>query len=472
MKMQKYLAPVQWACYDNDCYIPEKWALESLAILNENMLVANKVHRDFETDLADYGDQVHTRRPAESKIKMRSDDTVASGLIQSTSSTDVPVILNRWANQSFTIKPGEMSKAFADLVNVYLRPRVVSIARTVDRSVLGRMAASFGTTNATRAGHLSGLTAANAYESVVELDQILNTNKAPDDGRSLLLSASAKAQMLLCDKFVKSMERGDGSSPITTAKLGTILNFETFLSQNVNSVLVGGDITATFTTGAAYAAEKADALAVTGIEATVVGEYCVVVGNDQPTYVTAKDTNVVTLSEPLKYGTGSGAKVTRYKSCSVSTTAVSGWGEGIVLKSYTTGKAPQVGQLLAFCDASTGANRHTYTVIESTDSGSTCEVVLDRPLERTITQDSTVACPGPYGSINPAFHRNALALVVRPLASVAGAGMACAVVSDPLTGLSVRVAIQDVINVGRTVAIDMLYGVAVLDSALCVPLLG
>jgi hypothetical protein len=471
MLMQKYAAPVQLACYDNDCYIPELWAQESVALLNENMGVANRVHRDFEQSLANYGDEVHSRRPAESKVMRRTDDTVASTLIQSTSSTDVPVKLNLWANQSFQIKPSEMSKSFLDLVNIYLRPRIVTMARTVDRSVLGRMAASFGATNVTRAGRLSGLDSTNVYQSVVELDQILNTNKAPEDGRSLMLSASAKAQMLLCDKFVKYTERGDGKSPITTAKLGTILNFDTYLSQNVNSCLVGGDI-ALYATLAAYAAEKADALGATGAEAMVVGEYVTVAGNDQPTYVTAKDTNVFTLSEPLKYGTLNAAKVTRFKSCAVSTTAASGWSEGIVLKSYTTAKAPQIGQLISFCDASTGANRHTYTVIESTDAGSTCTVVLDRPLERTITQDSTVVCPGPYGSFNPAFHRNALALVVRPLASVAGAGMACAVVSDPITGLSVRVSIQDIINVGRVVAIDLLYGIAVLDSSLCVPLLG
>jgi len=59
---------------------------------------------------------------------------------------------------------------------------------------------------------------------------------------------------------------------------------------------------------------------------------------------------------------------------------------------------------------------------------------------------------------------------VRPLASVGGAGMACSVISDQ--GLSVRVAIQDVINEGRIVSIDLLYGVAVLDQTLCVPLLG
>jgi hypothetical protein len=155
----------------------------------------------------------------------------------------------------------------------------------------------------------------------------------------------------------------------------------------------------------------------------------------------------------------------------VAFTAVAGWAEGISLKSHTSGKGPQVGQLLSFCDVTTGLNRHTYTVIEVVETATTTStVLLDRPLDRTITQDDTVVCPGPYGAINPAFHRNCLALVTRPLALQTGAGMLSAVHSAD--GIGISIAMQDWIGEGRKVSIDMLYGTAVLDSNLCVPLLG
>ena len=117
-------------------------------------------------------------------------------------------------------------------------------------------------------------------------------------------------------------------------------------------------------------------------------------------------------------------------------------------------------------------HRVTYTIIEAQEdiSGTYCTVLLDRPLEADIAKDTTHAYPGPYGSINIALHKNALALVTRPLATVTGAGMLCAVQSAD--GIGVRVAMQDMINVGRVVSIDMLAGVAVLDWRLCVPLLG
>ena len=97
-----------------------------------------------------------------------------------------------------------------------------------------------------------------------------------------------------------------------------------------------------------------------------------------------------------------------------------------MLYGYTHGKAPQVGQLLALADAADGVtHRVTYTIIEAQEdiSGTYCTVLLDRPLEADIAKDTTHAYPGPYGSINIALHKNALALVTRPLATVTGAGM-------------------------------------------------
>jgi hypothetical protein len=389
-------------------------------------------------------------------------------LNQTTSATDVPVVLNMWSNQTFCVKPGEMSLSFKDLVQTYLAPRIKVMAREIDRAVLGRMAASFGTTNATRAGTLNGLTSSTAYNSVVELDQIMNQNKAPQDGRVLLLAPSAKAAMLKSDNFIKAMDRGDGSSPITTAKLGTILNFDTYLSQNVNQVLSGAD-TQTLSLTEPHGVEYAGALEIAGT--VVMGEYLNIAGNDQPTYVTDISSGAMKLNEALKYAVLDDAVVTGYKSCAVAVTAAAGYAEGISLKSHTSGKGPQVGQLLSFCDATTGLNRHTYTVIEVVETATTTStVLLDRPLEKIITQDSTVVCPGPYGAINPAFHRNCLALVTRPMAVQSGAGMVSSVQSAD--GIGISICMQDVINEGRKVSINLLYGTAVLDSALCVPLLG
>jgi hypothetical protein len=342
---------------------------------------------------------------------------------------------------------------------------MMTIARGVDRALLGRAHAFLGVPTK-RVGRLGNLTKTNAYDCVVEADEILNVNRAPQEDRHLLLVASAKSATLKTEMFVKANERGDGGSALETAVLGQILGFDTYLAQNINSVLTGADI-ATHTVTEPYAVEYAGTQACTGAGAAMtVGEYVVVAGNDQPTYVTAKDTDSFTLNEANKYTTLDNAVATRYKKCAAAADYAAGYSEGIVVDGYTAGKAPQVGQLLAF---GAGASRRVYTVIESEDAGASCSVHLDRPLELAVGNDDP-AFPGPYGSLNLALHRNALALVTRPLAISDAHGISFGIADA--NGLGMRVAMQYQINKGLVVACDLLAGVAVLDTSLCVPVLG
>ena len=122
-----------------------------------------------------------------------------------------------------------------------------------------------------------------------------------------------------------------------------------------------------------------------------------------------------------------------------------------------------VGQLCAF---GTGAGRRTYTVIEINGN----DIILDRPLEVAVA-DGARAFPGPQGEMNLAFHREALALITRPLARPIANNVDAGVAS--YEGLSMRVTMQYNQSAGGTqVNCDMLAGLAVLDTNLACVLLG
>jgi hypothetical protein len=455
-------------CYDgNDALVPEIWAHEAVQLLYENMVAANLVNRQFDSEIQDYGDVIHTSKPAESKVVRRTDDTPSDGLSQSTSSSDIQVCLNQWFNQSFALKQREMSLAFPDLVQKYLAPRMKTMARSIDRVILGVGASKFLGTPAKRAGRLGALTGTNAYDMVVEADKVLNDNKAPVDERNLIVSSATKAQLLLCDKFIKANERGDGGAAMKTGQIGHVLGFDTYMCQNISNVMSGADaISGTIT--AAHAAGSQDDQA-SSVVSAVKGEFAVVSGNDQPTWIVTEDAEGAgfTLNEANKYATLAGAQVTVYKACAAAASYAAGYSEEIVVSGYTPGNAPQIGQLIAF--GITPVTRQTYTVIESTDAGATCAILLDRPLDVAVTAADGVF-PGPYGSVNLAIHPNAITLVSRPLSVAHMAGIEFAIAN--IDGLGVRVAMQQKINEGLVVAIDLLAGVAVLDQNLCVPLLG
>lgn len=469
-----YISVAAVSCYanDNSAFIPQIWAQEGLVILEENMVAAKLVHRDFQDEIKNFGDVVNTRRPGTFKIKRKVDGSALSQ--QDANATNVRVPLDQWFYDSFTIKDGEASKSFQELVDIYLLPAMQTIARGVDRAVLGRVHAFLSTPDK-RVGRLSNLNSTNSKQYVLEARQILNENKAYPNDRNLVLSPASETALLQNELFIAANQRGDGGSALENAMLGRILGFDTYMDQNVNALTGGGDVDTTVVVTDALAGGAGGAQACTTGAANVVatGEFLVVAGNDQPTFITAHtettgSTTSITLNENNKYATAAAATSIRYKKCAVSGAYAVGFSEDITVNGYTAGAAPQIGQLIAF---GTGAGRVTYTVIESTDSGSSCTILLDRPLEAALV-NADPAFPGPYGSFNWAFHREAVALITRPLALP---NQRMGVMADIAThnDVSMRVTMQyDIQNGGTVVNLDILGGVAVLDGRLAVVLQG
>lgn len=468
-----YLSLACTVCFanDNDAFIPEVWAMEGLAILEESMVMAALVHRDFSAQVANFGDVVNTRRPGTFRSQRKTDtDSVTS---QDASSTNVRVPLDQHHYVSFIIKDGEATKSMAELIQIYLVPGMQTIARGVDRGLIGQVHKYLSTSDK-RAGRLSSLSSANAKDFALEAREILNKNKAYPDGRNLVLAPASETSLLKTDLFIAANQRGDGGTALENATLGRILGFNTLMDVNVPSVTTtNADIaTGTVTNALAAGGSGSQAVSVSGYEAQI-GEFATVAGNDQPTIITAvtasTNTTAVTLSENNKYATAASAVITVYKAADVKGAYAAGWTKEIVVDGWTATKAPQVGQLIAF---STGGSRHTYTIIESYLSASGEQsLLLDRPLDSAVA-DNDLAFPGPAGAFNLAFHRDALALVSRPLAAPNSQfGVKAGVMSH--NNVAMRVTMQYDSSVqGTRVTMDMLCGYAVLDTNLACVYLG
>ena len=72
---------------------------------------------------------------------------------------------------------------------------------------------------------------------MLDAREVLNVNKAPLDGRRLVMSPTAETAMLKTELFIAAQKRGDGGAALTNAALGRILGFDTFMCQNVNCIL-------------------------------------------------------------------------------------------------------------------------------------------------------------------------------------------------------------------------------------------
>jgi len=454
-----------------DAFIPELWSRESLAILEENIVAAGLVHRAFENEIKDFGDTVKTRRPSElDAIRKGVNDNVT---IQDVSTVDVDVKLNQHVHTSFIIKDSERSKSFADLVATYLRPAMLGQARYLDQVVLGQYVHFIVNSYA---GHLGGLTDSTAKAYVLEARQKMNTNKAYMQGRNMIVTPSSETELLKLDLFNSAEKVGDDGTALREASLGRKLGFNFFLCQNMPTIV---DNSMAKKTGAinntsGYAVGSTT-LTVDGFTGAVTsGSYVTIAGDMTPHRIashteTLSNTTQIVLATGLRTAVVNDAVVTAYTPGAVNEAGnyAAGYDGAIVVDGFTA--SPQVGQMISFGTASA-----QYTVIQGrTGAGvatpSTTAITLDRPLDAAISNDDTVNV-GPPGNYNFGFHQNALALVVRPLAlPQTGALSGIATYKN----LSMRTVITyDGNKQGHLVTLDMLCGIAVLDTDLGVVMHG
>jgi hypothetical protein len=453
---------------DVDVFAPEFWANESLEVLQQYLVLANLVHRDYEPIIQKFGDTINITKPGVFTAKRKTDDEQVR--IQDVSATSASLKLDQHWHTSFIIKDGEESKSYVDLINLYITPGIRSIAESIDKIVAGQYVRFLNNV----VGRLGGLTSSTAKDYLLDARASMNLHRVPLEGRRMLLAGTAETEVLKLDNFLNAMYIGDDGTSLREASLGRKLGFDFFTTGYVADITPGQSVGTTTTTAAA--AMGASTVAVTAIPAGVgVGTWFTIVGDDTPLQVASIATLNVGLYLPLRRAVASGAAVTFYLAGAVNQPSTltsrgivvangypAGWHREIAVDGFTV--LPQLSQCVTF-----GTNNaSTYTVIAVDPIFG---ITLDRPLEFAIADNDKVNI-APAGNYNLAFHRNAIALVTRPLAAPRpGTGALSAVVE--YNGLAIRATITyQGREQGHLVTCDILCGVAVLESYLATLLLG
>lgn len=443
-----------------DAFIPEVWANESLAILEENMVMAPLVHQDFKDEVAQYGQTIHTRRPGEFSAKRKwTDDDVT---VQNVTATNVEVKLNQCIHVSFLLKDNELTLSFKDLVSTYIAPAMLAQARFVDRAIYGMYPAFL----ANSTGTLGSLSGQAAKDGIIDTREIMNTNKAYTQGRNFVITSKTEANLLKPEFFTSAEKVGDGGTALRNASLGHKLGFDFFMTQNAASVIGSGAFTTSagaINLTAGYAKGSTSAMVVDGITGIIATGTWLSIGG-VPYQVTAHsetmgNTTGITLDRALLYGVANDAVITFYTPGAVNLVAgyAADWYKPIAFDGFT-GSLPKVGQVVSFHTDVT--NRYVIVDVDATT------MTLDRPLVAALVNDQTVNI-GPAGEYNMAFHRNAMTLVTRPLSQQGPQlGNARSAVVN-YNGYSMRVVMTyEGRGQGLLITLDMLFGTKVLDTNL------
>jgi len=436
---------------DLDAFIPEVWAQESLMMLENELVAANLVHRDFEDEIAAYGDVVNTRQPAafEAKRKTNADDVT----VQDADATNVAVKLDQHLHTSFVIKDGEESKGFQSLRDFYLVPALHSIAQAIDEIVLCQMHSFF--TNA-----VGKLGTDPTVSTITDLRALMTTNKVPQQGRNLIITPNVESKLSQIAAFHEADKIGDDGSAMREGSLGRKFGFQINMDQNCPTVSSGNSThTAAINLSAGYAKGSTAVVFDAPTGTPVVGEFCTIAGDMTPQLVTATNgSSTMTVTPGLKSAVLNNAVITFYTKGAINYSPgpyAAGYAKELVLDGFSV--APQVGQPIAIA-AATG-------IYGALSTPTTTSILLNRALDVEEANNDVVGI-GPVGEYCFGFHRNAISLVSRPLATPAAGTGALSYVAS-YEGLGIRVTITyEGRGQGHLVTVDLLLGTKVLNTDL------
>jgi hypothetical protein len=203
---------------------PQIITKETLVILENNLVAANKVNRQFENQFVKIGTSLTIRKPN------RFQTVKGQALqIQNITEPSTSITINQQAQVAFQFTSQELTLTVEEFRERYLKPAALSIANTLDYDVLTNFNQLFNEVG-------SPGTVPASFSSLAAVGQRMDEGAVPQDGRVLILNPAAYWSLAsaLTTLFVKSV-----AEPALKGFLANIANFEIYEDQNIQVQTVG-----------------------------------------------------------------------------------------------------------------------------------------------------------------------------------------------------------------------------------------
>ena len=398
----------------NTLITPDLIAKEALMQLENNLVAANCVHREYKKEFTGgQGDTVSIRKP----VKFYTADG-ATRVNQDVEEKTTSITINERKHVSWKFSTQDLTLSVEDYSERYIKPAMITLANTVDRSIMALYSTVWNAVGS------PGTTPA-AYAAIAAPAQRLDEMAVMTDNRHMLLNPAAEyaisGNQITLDA-VGNVKR----SAYEEARVGRIAKFETYGTQNIPNHVVG----------------------------VATGTPRVNGAGQDVTYADASGTN---WSQTLNTDGWTSSTTGILRKGDVFTIA-GVFAVNPVPGEGTTGKIvmPYLQQFTVLADANSGASTGPAALTISP-----C-IITEGPFQTVSAapaDDAAITVFGTPGTSFPqnlGFHRNAFALVTVPLEMPDGAAFKA---RESHNGLSVRVVKDyDIDTDNDVIRLDILYG--------------
>ncbi len=210
---------------------PQIISKESLVILENNLVAANRVNRKFENQFVKIGSSFTIRKP--------NRFTVASGAalqVQNIAEPSVTITVNQQKQVAFQFTSQDLTLTVEEFSERYLKPAMAAMANKIDFDVLTQ------TLSISNYVGTPGVTPATFSSSVQLVGRRMDDNAAPQDNRTLILNPAG--YWAVANGMTPSFVMPTAKDALVKGYLTTIGNYEIYMDQNVQGILGANATTA------------------------------------------------------------------------------------------------------------------------------------------------------------------------------------------------------------------------------------
>ena len=211
-------------------FIPKVWSARLQENLHKALVFGALCNRNYEGDIAQWGDTVHINNLADITVKAYTPYTDIDDP-QQLSGTDTTLTIDHGAYYNFYINDVDAAQASSDLMDAAMRNAAWKLAEDTEQYILGVIRAGAGTT---REG---AIPADGVYGLIVSIKTALDGKNVPRAGRKLIVPSSVEAKLLMDNRFVT----GNGAMSDARLAEGSIARaagFDIYISNDLNNEII------------------------------------------------------------------------------------------------------------------------------------------------------------------------------------------------------------------------------------------
>ena len=213
-------------------FIPQVWSARLQENLHQALVFGNLCNRNYEGDIAQWGDTVHINTLNDITVKPY-DPSVEIDDPEQLSGSDMTMTIDHGAYYNFYINDVDAVQARADLMDAAMRNAAYRLASDAENYILAtiRQGAGVKETVSIPSTEEGGL-----YAILLEIKLQMDAANVPNFERKLIISPTLEAFLLLDNRFITGSSAA--AERLAEGSVARAAGFDIYISNNLNDEII------------------------------------------------------------------------------------------------------------------------------------------------------------------------------------------------------------------------------------------